>query len=124
VLQILTGKSADPIELQIDKESWKNKFKKWSERTTTLPSGLHLGHNKTLITTYFKETECHVDQEIKKIQDELFETVLTISNMAIITQTPLTRWKEVDNLIIPKKANAQQINNSKIYTYMKRIGMQ
>jgi hypothetical protein len=50
-----------------------------------------------------------VDQEIKMIQDELFETVLTIVNMAIITQAPLTRWKKVDNLIIPKKANARQI---------------
>jgi hypothetical protein len=91
------GKSTDPIELQIDKEIWKNKFKKWSERTTTLPSGLHLGHYKTLITTYYKETEteCHVDQEIKKIQDEIFETVLTIVNIAIVTQTPLTRWKKL-----------------------------
>jgi hypothetical protein len=49
ILQILTGKSTDPIESLIDTESWRNKFKKWSEKTTTSLSGLHLGLLKGLL---------------------------------------------------------------------------
>jgi hypothetical protein len=105
ILQILSGKRMDPIKPLIEMESWKKKFSKWRERTATLPSGLHIGHYKALLTTYYLETdtECHVDQDLKKIQDELLETSLTIVNMAIKTQISLTRWKRVGNIIIPKK---------------------
>jgi hypothetical protein len=72
---------------------------------------LHLGHYKALLTTYYLETdtERHVDQDLKKIQDELLEASLTIVNMAIKTQTSLTRWKSVDNIIIPKKKDARSL---------------
>jgi hypothetical protein len=99
----------DPIRPLIEIESWKKKFSKWRERTTTLPSGLHLGHYKALLTTYYleRDTECHVDQDLKKIQDELLEASLTIVNMAIKTQTSLIRWKSVNKIIITKKKDAR-----------------
>jgi hypothetical protein len=66
---------------------------KWSEKTTTSPSGLHLCHYKILITNYYEETDtdCQVDQELKKIQDELLEASITLVNMAILAPTSLTR---------------------------------
>jgi hypothetical protein len=92
-------------------ESWKKKFSEWRKRTTTLPSGLHLGHFKVLLTTYYLETdtECHLDQDLKKIQDKLLEASLTIVNLAIKTQTSLTRWKRVNNIIILKKKDARSL---------------
>jgi hypothetical protein len=89
ILQILTGKRTDPIKPLIEMESWKKKFNRWREWTTMLPSGLHLGHYKALLTTYYTETDPkrHVDQKLKKIEDELLEASLTIVSMAIITQT-------------------------------------
>jgi hypothetical protein len=72
---------------------------------------LHLDHNEALLTTYYLETdtECHVDQDLKKIQDKLLEVSLTIIKMARMTQTSLTRWKKVDNIIIPKKKDARSL---------------
>jgi hypothetical protein len=111
ILQILSGKRTDPIKPLIKMESWKKKFSTWRESTTTLPSRLHLGHYKALLTTYYLETDTkfYVNQDLKKIQEKLLEACLTIVNMAIKTQTSLTRWKKADNIIIPKKKNARSL---------------
>jgi hypothetical protein len=63
------------------------------------------------LTTYYLETdtECHLDQDLKKIQDKLLEASLTIVNLAIKTQTSLTRWKRVNNIIILKKKDARSL---------------
>ena len=36
-----------PVEIEM--EAWKKKFKVWNERTRTSPSGVHLGHYKSLL---------------------------------------------------------------------------
>jgi hypothetical protein len=44
-----------PVEMGDDiitVEDWSKKLKKWKERTTTSPSGLHLGHHKALLSPH------------------------------------------------------------------------
>ena len=38
---------------EITHDEWKNKFKHWKESTSTSPSGVHLGHYKTLFNTIY-----------------------------------------------------------------------
>jgi hypothetical protein len=85
-------------------------------RATTLPSSFYLG---CLITFYYNETDtqCCVDQEMQKVKEKLIETLLTILNMVITTQTFLIRWKRVDNIPIPKKKSATLQKTSEVYIY-------
>jgi hypothetical protein len=37
-------------DLEITQEEWRNKFNHWKESTFTSPSGVHLGHYKSLLS--------------------------------------------------------------------------
>jgi hypothetical protein len=50
---------------------------------------------------------------VAKIQEELMEVTLEIINMAIETSTTLKRWRQVNNIIIPKRKKSNFLKDFK-----------
>ena len=109
----LRKKALSPIPDEVDLNDWQQKFKIWRESTRTSPSGLHLGHFKSLLSTIYswEEDKCDVDNEILLAQQDLFEATLRIVNLAILSERPLTRWKIANNIVIPKKKDVHDLKN-------------
>ena len=112
-IQELRSQSLPSITEFVDLHDWKRKFKTWRESTRTSPSGMHLGHFKSLLSNIYKveEEKCEVDIEIFSAQQELFGATLRILNLAIAAETPLTRWKTAANIVIPKKKGTYEPKN-------------
>ena len=103
ILQILKNIQVQEIKSSIDPEEWKKKFKPWSERTRTSPSGAHLGHYKSLLRPVMDgEGETALNTVLHDIQIILFSIQLSVVNLAIKLGKPLQRWKKAVNLVIPK----------------------
>ena len=57
------------VNIQITREDMMNKYKKWNEKTTTSPSGRHLGHFHALFRA-FSYTDDNEKKEIEKMRDK------------------------------------------------------
>jgi hypothetical protein len=42
----------DAVSNEVTLDEWTGKMKSWKETTSTSPSGMHLGHHKTLIKPF------------------------------------------------------------------------
>ena len=110
------------IPTLVDIHDWTTKIMTWRESTRTSPSGVHLGHFKSLLSPLYvwDDDKCEVDQELLLIQQDLFGATLRILNLAVLCERPLTRWKRAQNFIIPKKPNNFELKNPRnihIYEY-------
>jgi exonuclease III len=91
-------------------------FQLWNEKTTTSPSGRHLGLYKAILAynptpvdtseTYFPNEPSHTQRIMKLITQ--------VINVAINTQTPLHRWETVINVMIEKIKGRPLINKLRI----------
>jgi endonuclease/exonuclease/phosphatase family metal-dependent hydrolase len=109
----LRNKALPPVPDVVELHDWKHKFKTWRESTRTSPSGMHLGHFKSLLSTVYswENGKCEVDREVLMAQQDLFEATLRILNLAIQSERPLTRWKTATNIVIPKKKDVHELKN-------------
>jgi len=49
IVKMLRTIQVQEIKSSIDPDEWKKKLKLWRESTRTSPSGVHLGHDKSLL---------------------------------------------------------------------------
>jgi Reverse transcriptase (RNA-dependent DNA polymerase) len=112
-----------PVEMGDDiitLEDWSKKLKKWKERTTTSPSGLHLGHHKALLSphSYSFEDNSKDKAELDHKQSMILTAFLTLLNISIQSTIPLERWKTVHSVALFKDAHnryVHRIRNIHIY---------
>ncbi|KAI2496776.1 hypothetical protein MHU86_17710 [Fragilaria crotonensis] len=102
----------------ISEEDYVAKVKVWKESTSTSPSGVHLGHYKTLIARH-KHTESSEDEDdeiaAKRVewnfmQGKLLTLHAHMLNYALERGYAYDRWKQVSNTILFKdndNANAR-----------------
>jgi hypothetical protein len=96
------------------------KIRKWKESTTTSPSGLHLGHHKSLISVHkFSFDDKNPKQlELNQQQSEILEAYLKFMNILLQTSTALDRWKVVHSVALFKDTTnhyVHRIRNIHIY---------
>jgi hypothetical protein len=87
---------------------------KWIEKTTTSPSGRHLGHYKLLHKlNVWDEEDNKINKSIKILQ-----VIYNILMTSIYLGRPLERWKEVTTCMIKKVPNVSRIDRLRvIYIY-------
>jgi hypothetical protein len=86
-----------PISTVITDDEVKQGFTKWKERTTTLPSGRHLGHYRSIV------------------QDTTLLMCFTkFMNIIVTTGISLHRWGDAVNVLIEKDAGQPKINRLRI----------
>jgi hypothetical protein len=83
---------------------------KWNERTTTSPSGRHLGHYKILTML---EVIDEVDNNIK-LNQELLKLYYLVTMTAVECGGSLARWKRISTCMIQKIPGVNRINKLRV----------
>ena len=87
----------------------KQAFKKWREKTNTSPSGLHLGHYKSLLShdgKYYNNTNPDPAEKI-------WQLITLIINTTIHIGKAPPRWQIVHQLLLQKVNGNKQINKQR-----------
>jgi len=120
-MQALLSNMCDKMKLNIDKEhpliyeELQNGIKKWPEKTTTSPSGRHLGIYKSLqwhvLTKEALEALSPTQSAapLKQGRDVLF-LIFDIMSLALLHTYTLNRWKMMWTLFIEKELGNLDLN--------------
>jgi hypothetical protein len=88
----------DAVSDEVTLEEWTGKMKGWKETTSTSPSRMHLGQNKTLIKPF------HPDNPPANTPPALLELESQrLLNLAIKNQYTYMRWHNVVNFLLSKE---------------------
>ena len=93
------------ISSEFTREQLMKGFKIWPERTSTSPSGRHLGLYKVWL---HKEKGEAVEEEVTP--EYFFDMLLLIIGIAMKHRVPLKRWKTVHNLFLLKEPGNYKIH--------------
>jgi hypothetical protein len=108
------------METTISEKEYCGKLLARRESTSTLPSGMHLGHYKALIARhkYLNTLEDEDDDyrqnrdRLNRMQRELLDLHLTLLNYAMKRGYSYTRWKKVANTILFKDPGVIKIHRT------------
>ena len=111
----------------ISDEEFIGKLKVWKESTTTSPSGVHLGHYKSLISRHVYshigndnvETEggtklTDLRDEMNHIQQSIRRLHLQLINYALSRGYSYCRWQQIANTILFKEKNNIKIHRTRV----------
>ena len=111
-IQHLQRKTVQTLDNNITTEDITGKLKTWPERTTTSPSGIHLGHYHAM----WRPTGCQggendtEGQEILDAQQALLEGHTNLLQYSLQHQYTYQRWSEVVNIMIEKDPGNPRIH--------------
>jgi len=100
----------------ITAEKFVGKIRTWVESTTTLPSGIHLGHYHALIARHcHKESLNSPECELLDAQQEtLIYAHVSLINYALRMGISYDRWKTVVNIMLEKDPGEPKIHRLRV----------
>ena len=109
----------DTISPTISKDEFRGKVMSWKERTTTSPSGRHLGRYKALFARgplENKQENFHSlpGASLEKKQEAIASLLLSVINYCLRHQHVLPRWKTVVNVMIFKESRNYKIHRLRV----------
>jgi hypothetical protein len=106
----------DCIDEQITKEQFISKLKHWPEKTSTSPSGLHLGHYHALFRPSGIDPESDPIGHAAHAADAdlIVDLHLALINYAIRFSFSFDRWKEVVNVMLKKDPTDSRIHRLRV----------
>jgi hypothetical protein len=96
----------DPISAEITEADFVSGFKKWKERTSTSPSGRHLGHYKAIIL----DAADKMTQRTASPLDDL----ITMINLPLTYGFAPTRWCKSITVMIAKDPGSSRIERIRV----------
>jgi Reverse transcriptase (RNA-dependent DNA polymerase) len=93
-------------------------YKKWSEATTTSPSGLHLGHSKAMLKLQNTQEREAKESDSIPLYKRFFLLKTTIINSCIQLNYVCQRWKKVVVVLIEKIPGTPLINKFRVIHIM------
>ena len=113
-----------PSRPTITESEFIGKLKVWTESTTTSPSGLHLGHYKSLIARHAYSTDASDEDlseafkqqrdELNRMQADLLQLHLTLVNYALERGYSYRRWQKIANTILFKDPDNVRIHRTRV----------
>ena len=100
------------INMEIDTDQLTAMFKKWKERTSTSPSGCHLGHWRALWAP--DGIERRHDTSMADIGPSIMTIHNNILNASVRSGVPLDRWKTVHSNMIAKNEGKARIDKLRV----------
>jgi hypothetical protein len=94
----------DALSPLITEDEFISKFKTWNERTSTSPSGLHLGHYKILVARNDADLTTDEGRELENQQRELIRAHTAMLNYSLHHSYAFKHCKNVVNVMIEKKS--------------------
>jgi hypothetical protein len=106
LLQHMAMATDKEITTTLTDKQFDGKLKTWNERTTTSPSGVHLGHLKSYYAAHSLDPDTDEGKEITDMQEKLRSAhkYLELLNFALGEGYAFTRWNTIVNTLIPKGA--------------------
>ena len=92
-------------------EELQQRLAKWNEKTSTSPSGLHLGHWKSLITPLTPDKTTH---DYNSIQLLILQAHVDLINYAIKWNYVYERWRKIVTCMIFKEKNNIKIHRLRV----------
>ena len=114
LLRYMTKDKVEDIPVTLTPAQFDGKLKSWNERTSTSPSGLHLGHWKALYADHSLEKESEEGQEIEALQKQLRGIRLRLLNYALEQGFAYQRWNKIVNALIPKDEGSTKIHRLRV----------
>ncbi len=100
----------DKFPATITVPEWTSKIKIWDERTTTSPSGLHLGHHKALVRPHDLALDTDEGKELETQRLALLHGQVDLLNYALTNGHSFDRWKVIVNVMLLKEPNNPRIH--------------
>ncbi len=97
------------IDSTIDMEDFKQGIKKWKEKTTTSPSGRHLGHLHSLLAPD-GIPDSDDDESTSSLADKILTLHLEMLNTAIQWGYAPERWKNVVMFVLEKEPGKPKLH--------------
>ena len=117
----------DPLQSQVPlltTTDWKRRIKRWKERTTTSPSGMHLGHARALIARHSLDPSTVEGKELTAMQEDMIAAQVKLQNYAVRHRHSYQRWKQIVNVMIEKDPGNPKIHRLRvIHLYEYDLGM-
>jgi hypothetical protein len=106
----------DSIPAPLTFVSFSGKLSVWKGKTTTSPSGRHLGRYNALFTRGIYNENEHPDEfkAFESQQKEIAKLILQIINYCIETGHVLNRWKQIVNTMIFKDTGVHHIHRLRV----------
>jgi hypothetical protein len=104
----------DALSPQITEAEFISKFKTWNERTSTLPSGLHLGHYKVLVARNNADQSTEEGKATESQQKELIRAHTAMLNYSLRHSYSYKRWQNVVNVMIEKDPGSSKIHQLRV----------
>ena len=104
----------DTIPALLTEEEFRGKLRVWNERTTTSPSGRHLGRYKALYAKSIYPPESNDHETFLRKQESIRTLILQIINFCIATNYPLARWCRITNTMIFKEPGVYKIHKLRV----------
>ena len=98
----------------ITTDQFVGKIKKWDERTSTSPSGLHLGHYHALWRHSGLSTKNPLRETIELGQSKLIEARVSLLNYALRFGYSYERWRNVVNVMLTKDPGKPRIHRLRV----------
>ena len=116
LLRHLAKDDVGPITTTMTPEQFDGKLliKKWNERTTTSPSGVHLGHLKSYYATHSRDPDSEEGQAITNAQVKIKNAHLALLNYALEEGFAFARWNTIVNTLIPKDPGSSKIHRLRV----------
>jgi hypothetical protein len=83
----------DKFPATITVPEWSSKIKIWDERTTTSPSGLHLGHHKALVWPHDLALDTSEGKELETQRLALLHGQVNLLSYALTNGHSFDRWR-------------------------------
>jgi hypothetical protein len=96
------------ISSRISRTDFVSAIKVWNDKSSTSPSGRHLGHYKLLIKIF---EERHTKQDIREAAGNILQLMVDIMDLASDRGFTLDRWtKVINSVMIYKKLGVYLVN--------------
>jgi hypothetical protein len=100
------GAKPAKISFRISLDDFTSAIKAWKERTSTSPSGRHLGHYKRLVKVL---EDTHANPDSRQAAGEILQLMVDIMDLASDRGFILDRWTAAVNVMICKRLPSEQV---------------
>ena len=104
----------DKLPALITEAEFISRFKTWNERTSTSPSGLHLGHYKALIGKHSIPLDTREGKALEAKRKQMIRAQVQLINYAMKHGYVYPRWKTVVNVMIEKEPGNAKIHHLRV----------
>ena len=109
IARLTRDNSIPVINSTIDMQEFKQGIKKWKEKTTTSPSGNHLGHLYSLLAPDGTK-DSDDEKSTSSLADNILKLHLEMLNLAIQRGYALKRWKNIVMFVLEKDSGKPKLH--------------